>query len=52
MGCLEIAGIGGGIPIVCKGTGGGGSRQGGGEGRRRDRAVGDNGQELKTGDII
>ena len=35
----------------CEGVGGGSSGQGRGDGRRRDEAVGDDGQQLKTGDI-
>ena len=36
----------------CKGASGDSGIWGGGEGRKRDSAVGDDGQSLKAGDII
>ena len=47
-----MVGTGGNIPSRRKGAGDVGSEWGRGEGRRRYRAMGENGQELKTGDIM
>ena len=47
-----MVGTGGDILSRCNGAGGRSSGQGRGEGRRRDGSVGDDGQELKTGDIM
>ena len=47
-----MLGTGGDRPSRRNGVGGGGSVQGRGEGRRRDGAIGENGKELKTDDIL
>ena len=44
-------GIGGNIPSGCEGAGDRESGRGRGERRIRDGAIGEDGQELKTGDI-
>ena len=43
--------IGGDRPSWCKGSGGGGSERGRVDGSKIDKEVGDDEQELKTGDI-
>ena len=52
MVCSEMLGTGGDIPSRFEGAGGGSNRLVRGEVRIRDRAVGEKGQELNTGDIM